>query len=960
MAKDTIKRNELIEDDIFSNVAQSAEQAEARVKALATSLKVVSETASSVKNSGSKDIPKTTADIESLNAKFAEANALLVTRQKIDKDLQKERIKLQELQKEQVQLLRQEVALEKEEIGTLERLKIENQQLRKEREKLNLTTEEGVKRMKEINVQLDRNNTIIKESADNQKKQTLNVGNYEGAVKSLRTELRELTQALANMDQSDPRWQEMANRAGEIRDTMGDTRAVIEATAGSAVENMSGAFARTGQIGVAAFQGVESALALVGVENENVMRTMMRLQALAGLGDALKELGGLGDKLTEIQAGFTAAAQKMGWFTKATVAQEVATKGASKASQVLSVSMKAIPLVALAAGIIALVANFDKVKRAITGVSKEQEAYNEVQDMAIEAAAEELSALDRLRVTINDETISREDKNKAVKDLQEQYPDLLANVDAEKIGLEELNKVLILSAQLVTLKAQAEALASLRADEYKKIIQEQAKLQSGQNAGYLDYIKAVTMGGNAQAHANLSSAKAIKNGKDQVKVYDDLDKALQGSIDNLEKQLGLDDEAVEKRKKADDARKKADEARKKAEQDRAKAEQDRAKAEEEALAIQIEKIDALAEGLEREKKLREDIANTTRDILNMQTDVAPEVEPEDVLGVKAFEKGYQQLEVDLLKSTKSREQIQQELLQFEVEALEKRVQMLRDFGITDLALEKDLAEKKRQLQETSSKAQFDTMNKAIETSTDLFIKNADARIAKIDEEMAMYQKQADLYRDLAQQGSVTAQQSLAEQDRLIAESTLRRQQEERKKQQVLMVSGILQAYNSNLSAGDNSTVAFTKAITSSEVLKQFIAALPAFLEGTDNTGVNGAGIDGKGGFLSVLHPNERVMPSHLNNKIGDYTNEEVAHIMENHRIGKLVDGSQVGGAWQSAALVNSFMKLEGKMSAIEKAIIEKPETNIELGAITQKTMEIVHTTRTPKLITKRIHKITRP
>ena len=75
-----------------------------------------------------------------------------------------------------------------EEAGTLEKLRARNNQLRIERDKLNLSTEEGAARLKEINQELDTNNAFIKENSDKQKQQSLNVGNYkediEAATKS--------------------------------------------------------------------------------------------------------------------------------------------------------------------------------------------------------------------------------------------------------------------------------------------------------------------------------------------------------------------------------------------------------------------------------------------------------------------------------------------------------------------------------------------------------------------------------------------------------------------------------------------------------------------------------------------------------------------------------------------------------------------------------------------------------
>lgn len=79
-------------------------------------------------------------------------------------------------------VLKQLTTAEKEEAGTLEKLTARNNQLRLERNKLNLTTEEGKKRLSEINTELDNNNKFIKENSDKQKQQNLNVGNYGSAL----------------------------------------------------------------------------------------------------------------------------------------------------------------------------------------------------------------------------------------------------------------------------------------------------------------------------------------------------------------------------------------------------------------------------------------------------------------------------------------------------------------------------------------------------------------------------------------------------------------------------------------------------------------------------------------------------------------------------------------------------------------------------------------------------------
>jgi hypothetical protein len=187
-----------------------------------------------------------------------------------------------------------------------------------------------------------------------------------------------------------------------------------------------------------------------------------------------------------------------------------------------------------------------------------------------------LNALDKLSKVINDENISRKDKSKAITELQEKYPKLLSQVDAENSSLEQVNKALKLNAQLVMLKAQAEAVASLRAEEFKKQIQTQVEVQTAQNASLSDYAKAAISGSNAQLEANKRSVESIKASKDQVKALDDLDKNIQKQIGSL-KAMGASDEDLGK--KEDDLEKKRQAAAEAAEKRR---EEDKKKREEEA------------------------------------------------------------------------------------------------------------------------------------------------------------------------------------------------------------------------------------------------------------------------------------------------------------------------------------------------------------------------------------------
>ena len=87
-----------------------------------------------------------------------------------------------EIQKQNKELkTNAELALAQE--GSIDRAKAKVKQLTEERNKLNLTTEEGRKRQQELNIQIDKYNEFIRKNVSALEKQKINVGNYEGSAK---------------------------------------------------------------------------------------------------------------------------------------------------------------------------------------------------------------------------------------------------------------------------------------------------------------------------------------------------------------------------------------------------------------------------------------------------------------------------------------------------------------------------------------------------------------------------------------------------------------------------------------------------------------------------------------------------------------------------------------------------------------------------------------------------------
>ena len=249
----------------------------------------------------------------------------------------------------------------------------------------------------------------------------------------------------------------------------------------------------------------------------------------------------------------------------------------------------------------------------------------------------------------------------------------------------------------------------------------------------------------------------------------------------------------------------------------------------------------------------------------------------------------------------------------------------------------------------ANKKLLETSDKLVKASADYFVQQSQRKIDAIEKEISMAEKQADTLQTLAEQGNIDAKESLAEQQKIIAEGNRKKLEEQQRQQRIQLAQSVYSTYTAKVNANSKNPLAET--IRDTQVLNQFIQSLPTFESGIDDTGTNGRGIDGKGGFLSVLHPNERVVPKALNEQIGGLTNDELSNLAMEYQNGKIVrSDSQVTSALELAVLVN-------RLDNLTQVIQDKPETNIQLGEITQGAMEIVKSTKKGNTIVYNRYKV---
>lgn len=289
--------------------------------------------------------------------------------------------------------------------------------------------------------------------------------------------------------------------------------------------------------------------------------------------------------------------------------------------------------------------------------------------------------------------------------------------------------------------------------------------------------------------------------------------------------------------------------------------------------------------------------------------------------------------------TKTIDEAEKERLQNEADNLEA-VSTMR-IKIIEKQLENEAEAKKKAEEEEQEriKKRYENVKKYTELTNNLAQNQLDKRIELIDKEIEASKKKESDLEELAKNGNIKAGESIAEQERLQNEAIAKKEKAERQKQLIQMTTSFLTAYTNELENGKSSGEALTIALTDKAILDGVISALPTFLVGTEDTG-NGGNLDNNGGFLSVLHPNERVLTKEQNKQLNGMSNDEVVKMVQKAKFNNLENGS-----FENVGVLSELNGLKSELNSIKEAILNKPETNIELGAITQSAMEIVHSTK---------------
>ena len=479
------------------------------------------------------------------------------------------------------------------------------------------------------------------------------------SVKDLREELKKLKDTLLSTEQGTEEYNEAMARAAEIQHTLKEQMEEVNANAMDFGQMASNTTKAVGGM-VAGFQAAKATLNLFGIENEEVIKSLQKMQSLMAITQALPAIDN---------------------GVKAFKRLSIAIKAAAGATNGFKAALVSTGIGAAVVAVGALIANFDKLKTLITGTNEELEKQKKLK-------------MDEHLKKVNEELDTRIDREKELAKLEGK-----SDVEAAEEAVKRIEREIKQKERLLDLARREEGAAwnNLRINE-----------QAGKSKSFL----------------NSLHEKAVKKQEEALKIEKEIESIRENNLKTAKEQLRIEYEneaARDVKKKADEAEKAAEEARKKAEDARKKRIEDEKKAVEELtkkygeLAAEISLFDAtdyekdLASLAKAEQKSLKTIEDAQKKGI-----ITKEQYEKDKLSI---EKYYIKLREDAQKEEAQRErEVSIELLDTTYQLEQAKLQKQYD---EKLISEKDFNDRKKELMTTYVQDYIDNIQFMIDTEEGL-------------------------------------------------------------------------------------------------------------------------------------------------------------------------------------------------------------------------------------------------
>ena len=336
----------------------------------------------------------------------------------------------------------------------------------------------------------------------------VDTGDAQRSTKELKAELKSLKDTMLSCEQGTDEYNKALQRAAEIQHTLKEQMEEINASAMDFGQITSNVVKATGGI-VAGFQAAKATMNLFGIENETVLKSLEKMQNLMAITQAFPAIDSGVKAFGRLSTAIKTAAGATNGFKAALV------------STGIGAAVVAIGL---------LVANFDKLKSAITGTNEELEKQKQLD---IENDLKKTN--DALEKRLNlEEKIRKAGGQDDLKIAQERVKTIELEISHQEVLAEKYMKQAAAKAVEKTnaiREGKAQSLVNALKEEELKLWEERDK-----------YVR----------RADDLRKNALVTAKEELKT----EKLLQAARDKKEKADAAEKAAAEARKQQTDAEKK--------------------------------------------------------------------------------------------------------------------------------------------------------------------------------------------------------------------------------------------------------------------------------------------------------------------------------------------------------------------------------------------------------------------
>jgi hypothetical protein len=255
----------------------------------------------------------------------------------------------------------------------------------------------------------------------------INTADTANSLKEVRKAIKDLKDIQLEFGEGTDEYRKASVKIGELKDRLNDANDTARVLSGNLAENVTGAFSRVATAGIGAFQAVEGAQAVFGVENEDLQKQMVKLQGLMNLSSGIKEFANIGQAAKDFKTVLVSLIPTLG-------AQTVATEGATVAQVGLNTAMLANPIGAVVAAVTLLVGALVLFGNTSDDTTKKLNELKEGELKYKDSVRETNLAIDRRLKTLKDnlELSKLEGKDRELRAIDIQKENALLDLNNQK------------------------------------------------------------------------------------------------------------------------------------------------------------------------------------------------------------------------------------------------------------------------------------------------------------------------------------------------------------------------------------------------------------------------------------------------------------------------------------------------------------------------------------------------